>query len=137
MADSLPAKVLGFIGVLAVPVGIPTLSLLLLLKNSAGIRDGKPIVQLYELWYAPLYIFEHLVGENIDRYPMPLTILECQVSELVDSDACRRVTTGPGGGGAVAAQGRAAARGRGRRRFRRRRSVIDRSEPQCHHKLQR
>jgi hypothetical protein len=27
---------------------------------------------------------------------MPLTILECQVSELVNSDACPRPTTGPG-----------------------------------------
>ena len=47
MADSPPVKVLGFIGVMAVPVGIPTLSLLLLLKNSAGIRDGKPTVLEY------------------------------------------------------------------------------------------
>jgi HrpA-like RNA helicase len=43
---------------------------------------------------APLYIFEYLVGENIHRYPMSLTRLECQVSELVDSDACPRPTTG-------------------------------------------
>lgn len=33
-------EVLGFIGVMAVPVGIPTLSLLLLLKNRDGIREG-------------------------------------------------------------------------------------------------
>jgi hypothetical protein len=39
---------------------------------------------------APLYIFEHLVGENIHRYPMSLTSLQCQASELVDSDACPR-----------------------------------------------
>ena len=44
-------------------------------------------------WYVPLYILEHLVGENIYRYPMSLTSLECQVSELVSSDACSRPTT--------------------------------------------
>ena len=39
--------------------------------------------------------FEHFVGENMHRYPMSLTSLECQVSELVNSDTCLR----PGGGG--------------------------------------
>jgi hypothetical protein len=41
-----------------------------------------------------LYIFEHLVGENIRRYPTSLTSLECRVSELVHSDTCPRPTTG-------------------------------------------
>ena len=52
----------------------------------AGLEDARR--------YAPLYRFEHLVGENIHRYPMTLTSLECQVSELVNSDACPRPTTG-------------------------------------------
>jgi hypothetical protein len=30
----------------------------------------------------------NMVGENIHRYPMSLTSLECQGSELVHSDAC-------------------------------------------------
>jgi hypothetical protein len=38
-------------------------------------------------------VFEHLVGENIHRYPMSLTSLEYQVSELVSSDTCPRPTT--------------------------------------------
>jgi hypothetical protein len=32
-------------------------------------------------------------GENIYRYPMSLTSLECQVSEWVNSDTCPRPTT--------------------------------------------
>ena len=36
---------------------------------------------------------EHMVGENIHRYPMSLTSLECLVSGLVDSDTCPRPTT--------------------------------------------
>ena len=44
--------------------------------------------------YAPLYIFEQLLGENVHRSTMSLTSLECQVSELGDSDACPRPTTG-------------------------------------------
>jgi hypothetical protein len=35
-----------------------------------------------------------LVGENIRRYPMSLTSLDCQVSKLVNSDTCPRLTTG-------------------------------------------
>ena len=50
-------------------------------------------------WYAPLYIFAHLVGENIHRPAMSLTSLECQVSELVNSDACPCPTTGRRGDG--------------------------------------
>jgi hypothetical protein len=37
---------------------------------------------------SPLYILEHLVGENMHRSAMSITRLECQVSELVNSDAC-------------------------------------------------
>ena len=45
-------EVLGFIGVMAVPVGIPTLSLLLLLKNRDGIRagPGNPSFDSFEFW---------------------------------------------------------------------------------------
>ena len=42
---------------------------------------------------SPLYLFEHLVGENIHRRRMSLASLECQVSALVNSDACPRPTT--------------------------------------------
>ena len=41
-----------------------------------------------------VYILEHLVGENMHRYHMSITRLECQVSELVDSDTCPHPTTG-------------------------------------------
>jgi hypothetical protein len=34
-----------------------------------------------------------LVGENIHRYPVSLTGLECQVSGLANSDTCPRPTT--------------------------------------------
>ena len=40
----------------------------------------------------PLYTFEHLVGENIHRYPMSLTSLECPASKLVNSDTRPRPT---------------------------------------------
>ena len=40
-----------------------------------------------------VYIFEGLVGENNHRYPMSLASLECQVSELVNSNTCPRPTT--------------------------------------------
>ena len=59
---------------------------------SAGRWCGHGIVA-YELWYAPLYIFEYLDGENIHRYPMPQTSLECQVSKWVNGDTCPRPTT--------------------------------------------
>jgi hypothetical protein len=36
----------------------------------------------------------HFIGENIRRYPMPLTSLECPVSKLVNSDTCPLPTTG-------------------------------------------
>jgi hypothetical protein len=39
------------------------------------------------------YIFEHLVGENIYRYNKSLTSLECQASELANSDTRPRPTT--------------------------------------------
>ena len=42
---------------------------------------------------AKLLTHRHLVGENIHRYPMSLTSLERQVSELVNSDTCPRPTT--------------------------------------------
>ena len=37
---------------------------------------------------------EHLVGDDIHRYPMSLTSLEQFVSKLANSDACPRPTTG-------------------------------------------
>jgi hypothetical protein len=46
---------------------------------------------------APLYIFEHLVGEHIHRYPMSLTSLESQVSAFGKSHTCPRPMTGRGG----------------------------------------
>jgi hypothetical protein len=35
-----------------------------------------------------------LVGENIQSYHMSLTSLECQVTELANSDTCPRPTAG-------------------------------------------
>jgi hypothetical protein len=34
-----------------------------------------------------------ILSKQVHRYPMPLTSSECQVSELVNSDACPRPTT--------------------------------------------
>jgi hypothetical protein len=55
-------------------------------------------VRTADAWRA---VCRHLVGENIHRYPMSLTSLECQVSRLVNSDTRPRPTTGDEPGRAV------------------------------------
>jgi hypothetical protein len=60
--EYLAFQILGTIGVLAVPVGIPSLSLLILIKNGAGIRkgSGNPNFDRYEFLvadYKPNYYF--------------------------------------------------------------------------------
>jgi hypothetical protein len=48
--EYLAFEILGGAGVLAIPVGIPTLSLLLLIRNGKGIRNGAgdPAFDRYE-----------------------------------------------------------------------------------------
>jgi hypothetical protein len=64
-------------------------------KNLVAVapKAGSAVAVVSGVRYAPLYIFEHLVGENIHRYPISLTSLECQVSALVNSDTCPCPTT--------------------------------------------
>jgi hypothetical protein len=48
--EYLAFEILGGVGVLAIPVGVPTLSLLLLVRNGKGIRNGPgdPAFDRYE-----------------------------------------------------------------------------------------
>jgi hypothetical protein len=64
-------------------------------RSRATSRWSRPWCSCFSTYGSPTrcrYIFEFLVGENIHRYPMSLTNLECQESELVHSDTCPRPT---------------------------------------------
>jgi hypothetical protein len=58
--------------------------------HKQAVKEGERELHYHTPWgiALSLYIFEHLIGENIRRYPMFPTILEHQLTKLVNSDAC-------------------------------------------------